>query len=161
MVDEDTLRRRKGLAVNRTRARQMRHEPVSLEKLFWSEVRNRKLCGYKFKRQYLIGRYIVDFVCVERKLVVELDGPFHAGRPDYDAARDGFLSAHGYTVLRFGNEYTAAELAIVLATVKHALAPSPRPSPPAGEREKHFSRLPLDPSTPRPHVTAAVFPGRP
>jgi very-short-patch-repair endonuclease len=128
MVGETTSQKRKSLALNRARARTMRVKPVELEKLFWSEVRNRKLGGYKFKRQYLIGRYIIDFVCLEHKVVVELDGPFHAVRAEYDAERDRFLGAEGFRVLRFPNSYAADEIGIVLLTVKEALdtgTPSP------------------------------------
>ena len=106
----------------------MRREPVELEDLFWSEVRNRKLGGYKFKRQYLIGKYIVDFICVEQKLIVELDGPFHASRVQYDKVRDAFLQMKGYRVMRFANDYAADDIGIVLATVRRSLdtgAPSP------------------------------------
>jgi len=106
----------------------MRHEPVVLEKLFWSEVRNRKLGAYKFKRQVLIGPYIADFVCLEHKLIVELDGPFHAQRAAYDAERDAFLQGMAYRVLRFPNTYAADDIGIVLLTVKHALDTS-TPSP--------------------------------
>ena len=128
MVSDRITERRKSFTENRTRARNMRHKPVSMEKLFWSEVRNRKLGGYKFKRQFLIGHYIVDFVCVEYKLIVELDGPFHAARAKYDAARDAFLEAQGFRVLRFPNDYAADDIGIVLVTVKKALdtgTPSP------------------------------------
>ena len=128
MVSESTARKRESLAGNRNLARQMRVKPVTMEALFWSEVRNRKLGGYKFRRQYLIGRYIVDFVCLEHKLVVELDGPFHAERVRYDSARDAFLRTQGYRIMRFANEYAACDIGIVLATVKHALdtgTPSP------------------------------------
>jgi very-short-patch-repair endonuclease len=128
MVTEKTVDQRKAQSVNRERARTMRTSPVAMEQLFWSEVRNRKLGGYKFKRQHLIGHYIVDFVCLEHRLVVELDGPFHAERAEYDARRDGFLQAQGYRVLRFPNSYAADDIGIVLLTVKHALdtgAPSP------------------------------------
>ncbi len=84
----------------------MRHDPVPLEKLFWSEVRNRKLGGHKFKRQHLIGNYIVDFACLEKKVVVvELDGSFHAERVDYDVRRDAYLKQNGYDVLRFAMDW--------------------------------------------------------
>jgi very-short-patch-repair endonuclease len=106
----------------------MRRKPVTMEALFWSEIRNRKLGGFKFKRQFLMGRYIVDFVCVEQKLIVELDGPFHADRGAYDEARDAFLRGLGYRVLRFANDYTAEDIAIVLLTVRRALETS-SPSP--------------------------------
>ncbi|HXC56098.1 MAG TPA: DUF559 domain-containing protein [Rhizomicrobium sp.] len=122
---------RKSRSTNRSRAREMRHEPVAMEELFWSAVRNRKLGGYKFKRQYLIDPYIADFVCVERKLIVELDGKLHDDRQGYDSARDAFLRIQGYEVLRFKNEYLGGNFDVVLATVLHALStPSPRPSPP-------------------------------
>jgi very-short-patch-repair endonuclease len=128
MVTEKTVDQRKAQTVNRERARTMRISPVPMEQLFWSEVRNRKLGGYKFKRQHLIGRCIVDFVCTDRKVVVELDGPFHADRAEYDARRDGFLQSQGYRVLRFSNTQAADDIGIVPLTVKHALdtgAPSP------------------------------------
>ncbi len=128
MVSDTTAKGRRSLTENRTRARKMRHKPVTMEKLFWSEVRNRKLGGYKFKRQFLIGPYIVDFVCVEHKLIVELDGPFHAARSAYDAARDAFLEARGFRVLRFANDYAADDIGIVLVTVQNALDTS-TPSP--------------------------------
>ena len=128
MVGDETNLNRQSLATNRSRARQMRHELVVLEKLFWSQVRNRKLGGYKFRRQYLIGRYIVDFVCVEHKLIVKLDGPFHATRKIYDAARDAYLQEQAYRVLRFPNTYAAHDIGIVLLTVREALDSS-TPSP--------------------------------
>jgi very-short-patch-repair endonuclease len=115
----------------------MRHSPVSTEDLFWSFVRNRQLGGHKFKRQVLIDPYIADFVCAKGKLIVELDGPRHAVRKDYDVARNAFLRAQGYDVLRFTNEDFAGDITLVLKTIEHALAtPSPLPSPPKGEREK-------------------------
>lgn len=128
MITEFTEKSRKQLAANRARARTMRRHSVTMEDLFWSVVRNRKLGGYKFKRQYLIGNYIVDFVCVEHKLIVELDGPFHVRREKYDEARDTFLRAKGYRVMRFRNDCAADNIGIVLATVRHALdtgTPSP------------------------------------
>ena len=111
----------------------MRHEPVVAEKLFWAKLRDRRLGGYKFRRQYLIGPDIVDFVCAERKLVVELEGPFHADAIGYDRKRDGYLRKQGYRVMRLKNsELSEADL----AKIQRALAsPSPQPSPPMGERE--------------------------
>ena len=128
MVTKRTIEKRKAGTVNKTRARQMRKKPVSTEKLFWSMVRNRQLGGYKFKRQYAIGPYIADFVCLEHKLIVELDGPFHASRKAYDEARDDFLRAQGYRVIRFTNRDLAWDWATVLMTIKHELetaTPSP------------------------------------
>jgi very-short-patch-repair endonuclease len=114
----------------------MRRKPVVTEKLFWSEVRDRKLGGFKFKRQYLIGPYIADFVCVEKKLIVELDGKLHDERVGYDDARDTFLERQGFRVMRFKNDEFLKDVGIVLATIRHELeSPSPRPSPPLGGGE--------------------------
>jgi very-short-patch-repair endonuclease len=104
----------------------MRHKPVAMEKLFWDAVRDRKLDGHKFKRQYLVGPYIVDFVCIEKKLIVELDGALHANRVAYDMERDTFLASEGFEVFRFRNEELAGDMAMVMATIRHALTtPSP------------------------------------
>jgi adenine-specific DNA-methyltransferase len=137
LVGEAPKERRLSRATSRSRAKEMRHKPVSTEKLFWSCARDRQLAGYKFKRQVPIGPFIADFVCVERKLIVELDGALHIDRKGYDAARDKFLESQGYEVLRFTNEDFAGDITLVLTTIEHALGPpSPRPSPPKGEREK-------------------------
>lgn len=121
---------RKTQDLNRSRARAMRRKPVAMEKLFWSEVRNRKLGGHKFKRQVLIGPYIVDFVCIEKMMIVELDGKLHDGRVDYDRIRDRYLIERGYRVIRIKNDDIASEFAAMLAMIKHELdAPSPDLSP--------------------------------
>lgn len=78
----------------------MRREPTEAEKLFWWEVRDRRLDGHKFKRQYLVGGYIADFVCIERKLIVELDGAQHVDATEYDAKRSDTLQLLGFRVLR-------------------------------------------------------------
>ena len=111
----------------------MRHKPVSAELLFWTRLRDRKLGGYKFRRQYLIGPYIADFACTERKLVVELDGPFHENSVEYDRKRDAYLRKRGYAILRFRNsDLSEADLLKILGALR---SPSPLPSPPMGERE--------------------------
>ena len=104
----------------------MRHKPVNTEKFFWSEVRNRKLGGFRFKRQVPIGGYIVDVACLEEELIVELDGPLH--HAVYDANRDAKLRPLGYRVLRFTNDEFGTDFAMGFAIILHALrggAPSP------------------------------------
>jgi very-short-patch-repair endonuclease len=111
----------------------MRHNAVAMEKLFWVRLRDRRLGGYKFRRQYLVGSYIVDFVCTERKLIIELDGPLHADQVDYDRRRDAYLRKQGYRVMRLKNsELSETDLARILRALASS---SPRPSPPVGERE--------------------------
>ena len=81
----------------------MRREPTEAEKLFWWEIRDRRLAGLKFKRQYLIDSYIVDFVCLEHKLIVELDGGQHSEMINNDAKRSAVLQSNGFRVLRVWN----------------------------------------------------------
>lgn len=83
----------------------------------------------KFKRQKPIGSYIVDFVCVERMLIVEIDGGQHSEQVDYDLRRDSWLKSQGYTVLRFWNNEVMRQLESVLEQIR--LAVISEPSPPA------------------------------
>ncbi|HEY2574332.1 MAG TPA: DUF559 domain-containing protein [Verrucomicrobiaceae bacterium] len=133
MVGPTTIVRREKHATNRARAKLMRHDPVATEKLFWKKLRDRRLGGYKFKRQVLIGPYIADFACLERKIIVELDGPLHASRVAYDRKRDAYLAKCGFRILRFSNATISEwDLGRILDMLR---SPSPWPSPPEGERE--------------------------
>jgi very-short-patch-repair endonuclease len=94
--------------------------------LFWSHLRNRQLGGFKFRRQVPIGSYIADFLCAERKFIVELDGPFHRDRAQYDVQRDEYLNNLGYRVWRFSNTEATADLPTILQSILHHLrTPSP------------------------------------
>ena len=72
--------------------------------MLWLVLRNRQLGGFKFRRQTPIGSYIVDFVCVEQRLVIEIDGSQHDERRGYDLRRTEALEAEGYRVVRFWND---------------------------------------------------------
>jgi adenine-specific DNA-methyltransferase len=100
VVTEQKSKERKDRKTLRTRARAMRHVPTDAEKKFWWMVRDRRLGGYKFKRQHPVGNYIADFVCIEAKLVVELDGRQHAEKQKYDAKRDAFFESQGFRIVR-------------------------------------------------------------
>jgi very-short-patch-repair endonuclease len=116
-------------------ARANRKELTEAERLLWEHLRNRQLGGFKFRREYPIGEYIADFVCVDARLIIELDGGIHAEQVQYDEARERVLIAQGYSVLRFENSTVTASLQKVLERILIALrptAPSPRPSPPIG-----------------------------
>ena len=125
MVRIGTETKRNSRSINRSRAKQMRHKPVQFENLVWSELRNRKLGGFKFKRQVLVGNFIADFLCPECKLIVELDGPLHKESVGYDAAGDRFLRLQGYRVLRFTNDETGWDPATVSRIILHELRQSP------------------------------------
>jgi very-short-patch-repair endonuclease len=73
------------------------------EKILWEKISKRKIDGLRFRKQHSIGRYIVDFYCFEKKLVIELDGDIHDSQKEYDHNRDNELTARGNTILRFKN----------------------------------------------------------
>jgi very-short-patch-repair endonuclease len=120
------------------------------ERRIWNLVRNRGVEGLKFVRQYPVGPYIVDFVCRERMLVVELDGSQHADdQAAYDLRRTDLLNTEGYSVLRFWNNEVLKEPSGVrdlLCTVVNGFRPSPgwRYSPatlsPAGRGDEQTGR---------------------
>lgn len=87
------------------RARRLRRDQTDLERKLWYALRNRRFDGFKFRRQQPIGPYIVDFVCFDRKLIIELDGSQHGAEKNaaYDARRTEHLKRLGYRVLRFWN----------------------------------------------------------
>ena len=105
-----------------TFASQLRTNATDAEKCLWQALRNRQLAGYKFRRQFPISPYIVDFVCLEQRLVIELDGGQHADAADYDAARTAFLNEQGFRVLRFWNNDVLRDTGAVLGVVLHDLS---------------------------------------
>ena len=100
-------------------AARLRSEQTDVERAFWLKVRDRRLDGFKFRRQATIGPYVADFLCVEAKLIVELDGGQHSD--EVDAKRTAFLEGQGYRVVRFWNGDVAANIEGVLMTVLDAL----------------------------------------
>jgi very-short-patch-repair endonuclease len=88
-----------------------------------------QLNGHRFTKQFQVGSYFVDFVCREKKLVVEVDGWSHDARQGYDCQRDKFIRSKGYEVLRFTNEQVMLNLEGVLAMIRERLAAIPSPNP--------------------------------
>ncbi|WP_105400908.1 endonuclease domain-containing protein [Neorhizobium sp. T7_12] len=117
MLGDDITKRRPGKT---TQARRLRRNETEEEYRLWSELRNRLLNGYKFSRQVPLGPYVVDFLCREERLIVEIDG-FHHAESQYDIARTRWLNANGYSVLRFWNHEITRERRAVLDTVLAAL----------------------------------------
>jgi very-short-patch-repair endonuclease len=99
----------------------MRHEPVTAKRMFWRYIRDRRLGGFKFRRQHPTGPYIVDHVCLEKKVVVELDGSIHENQVEYDVARDRKLESQGYRVLRFDNYDVSENIGYVFSTILMSL----------------------------------------
>ena len=86
------------------RARQLRKELTPAELKLWAYLRGNKLNGVSFRRQHAIGNYIVDFVSIKKKLIIELDGSQHIEQEEYDLARTTYLESLGYKVVRFWND---------------------------------------------------------
>ncbi|MAZ26632.1 MAG: leucine--tRNA ligase [Cytophagaceae bacterium] len=102
------------------RAKEMRKAPTAEEDILWQELRGKSL-GYKFRRQHLIDDFTVDFVCLSKKLVVEVDGPIHDQQVEADEARTAILNDLGYQVLRFRNEDITGDVEEVLNNIEKAL----------------------------------------
>jgi very-short-patch-repair endonuclease len=106
----------------------MRHQPAPVEEKLWYCLRNRQLCGHKFRRQQPFAPYVADFFCAVAKLVVELDGESHGEREEYDASRTQRLTRGGLNVIRFQNDdvfhFLDAVLEEILREVER-LTPSP------------------------------------
>jgi very-short-patch-repair endonuclease len=118
------------------RERQLRKDQTEAEALLWSWLRNRHLKNFKFRRQHRIGPYFADFVCVEHRLIVELDGGQHVDQAGYDEARTRFLGAQGYRVLRIWNSDIALRMNEVLDEVLRVLhTPHPAAAQPPSPRE--------------------------
>lgn len=104
----------------RTFAIELRKEPTPAERKLWAYLRNDQL-GVSFRRQHAIGNYIPDFVCIERKLIIELDGGQHVEQADYDEVRTQYLELQGYKVIRFWNHEIMNDLNGVMRVIQAAL----------------------------------------
>ena len=98
------------------------------ERHLWQHLRQRQFAGHRFRRQMPIGSYIVDFVCLERRLIVEIDGGQHQEQHDYDERRDGWLVEQGFRVLRFWNNEVLSQTEGVLTRILEGLQEVP-PTP--------------------------------
>ncbi len=110
-MDKSTLRQR---------ARKLRKNRTDAERYLWYYLRAGRL-GFKFKRQVPIGVYIADFVCLEKRLVIELDGGQHMDNKIYDIKRTDWLVTNGFKVLRFWNHEVFQETSSVLEAIMSAL----------------------------------------
>ncbi len=102
-------------------AKELRKKQTDSEKILWECLRKRRFLGFKFRRQQPVGRYIVDFLCFEKKLVIEIDGPVHDDTKDYDKIKDEYLIASGFNVLRISSKSVKENLEETLGMIKDRL----------------------------------------
>ena len=118
--------------------RALRNAPTNAEEHLWRRLKGRQIDGCKFRRQHPYGDFILDFVCLERDVVVELDGSQHFDAASYDDVRTKYLESAGFLVLRFWNNQVFEELDGVLEVIRREVAtrvqtPSPPHPPLEGE----------------------------
>jgi leucyl-tRNA synthetase len=127
----------------KTFAKDNRKNQTEAEATIWNEVRDSKL-GHKIRRQHTIGTFIADFVCVDKGLVIEIDGEYHEQQKEYDQARTEFLESEGFSVIRFTNDDVKKNLENVLTSIKNKLntlssitSPSPVEKGPGDEAQAY------------------------
>ena len=105
------------------RAKQLRKDSTDAERGLWRVLRSRQLAGYKFRRQQPLGPFIVDFVCFEARLVVEIDGGQHGEKEQlaHDSKRTAWLQNENFRVLRFWNHEVLGQLGSVCEAIGEAL----------------------------------------
>ena len=102
-------------------ARDLRKSQTDTEQILWLQLRNRRFLNYKFRRQFPIEPYIVDFICLELQLVIELDGSQHSNQLDKDTERTLFLNQRGFKVVRFWNSDSYNNLEGILESIRLAI----------------------------------------
>lgn len=114
----------------RNYAKELRRKQTDAERVLWMRLRARQVNGLKFRRQHPIGRYIADFCCPEKCLVIEIDGGQHMNQTFDDERRTEFLVQEGYRVLRYWNhDVLTAPEAVLQHVIQETESPSPRPLP--------------------------------
>jgi very-short-patch-repair endonuclease len=103
------------------RARELRRDATDAERRLWSALRDRRLRGYRFRRQHPIGDFIVDFACTQHRLIVEADGGQHADN-EADRRRTAWLESEGWRVLRFWNNAALANTEGVILAILRELS---------------------------------------
>jgi very-short-patch-repair endonuclease len=98
-------------------AKNLRKKSTDAERKLWAHLRAKRLEGYKFRRQEPIGNYVVDFVCFENRVVIEIDGSQHATEKEKDSKRSKWLESRGFKVLRFWNNEVLRNIEGVLQVI--------------------------------------------
>jgi very-short-patch-repair endonuclease len=108
-------------------AKKLRQQSTAAERILWKYLRAHRMAGYKFRRQVIIEPYIVDFLCLEARLIVEADGGQHLEQVDSDLKRTIFIEALGYKVIRFWNHEILGNTETVLEQIHNCLIEAPSP----------------------------------
>jgi len=129
--------RGEGKLIQKSFAKKLRSGQTKVEKILWTELRNRQVYGIKFRRQQPIGTYIVDFVSFEEKIIIELDGGFHRKKTNKinDKQRTNWLEREGFIVLRFWNKDITRDLVGIFYAIHKAIKHPHSSSLPSMERE--------------------------
>ena len=124
--------------MDKIKARELRKNLTEAERTLWKYLRLRQFDGNKFRRQQPIGKYIVDFVCFEKKLIVEVDGGQYNEQVIYDSERNEWLKKQGFRILRFWNNQVLKEIdgvegGIMEALSSYSYTPHLNPPPQGGK----------------------------
>src|SRR3989338_10502402 len=109
--------------MSRLAARELRENMTEAERKLWTFLRSKQINGFKFRRQCLVGKFIVDFVCFEKKIILEVDGGQHMEQEFYDIERTNWLESQGFRVLRFWNHEVLKQTEAVLEKITPHLSP--------------------------------------
>jgi very-short-patch-repair endonuclease len=129
----------RGLLIrHRDRARGLRRFPTGPEVFLWRQLRGRAFKGLKFRRQLALGNYIVDFVCLEKRFIIELDGGHHntEAQRQYDLVRDQWLRSQGFRILRYWNNEILDDWEAVAEAIWKAAKDGPSPPAPLPQGER-------------------------
>ncbi|MDG2942654.1 endonuclease domain-containing protein [Exercitatus varius] len=116
----------------RKNAKRLRSDMTEAEWALWYHLRAKRFCGIKFYRQKIVGNYIADFLSLNPKLIIELDGSQHAEQIEYDRIRTAYLEEQAFTVIRFWNDEVLRDINMVLDVIFDAIHndfPSPSENP--------------------------------
>jgi methylmalonyl-CoA mutase cobalamin-binding domain/chain len=110
--------------VLKEKAKEMRNQPTEAEKMLWNVLSDKGIDNYKFRRQHIIGEYIVDFVCLEKRLIIEVDGSIHNGleQIEQDKQRTEWLESQGFKVVRYTNNQVLSDLFNIIVSIQNHLS---------------------------------------
>jgi 5-methyltetrahydrofolate--homocysteine methyltransferase len=107
--------------MSKTKARELRKNPTDAERKLWIYLQRRQIGGHKFRRQHILGPYIVDFICLEKRLIIEVDGGHHDEQIAHDVRRSHWLKSRGFRVIKFWNNQVLKEIESVQEVIAEAL----------------------------------------